>query len=215
MRREAYGTTRLCHQQSTIAGKGTPMKTLLPACWLALLATVQYRPATAAEAIATPAVAVVQEAIAPDPDAGMAAARVREALRRADAPPGEEVIVSTHSGTIVLTGELGSEVEVARTVSLAEQAADGVRVSSQITLRPTADDAARQAAKLAREVEMALRQDGRTASLGVVVSIDDETQMIGLHGLVPSVESRRAAEDVAARVAGVKRVRSQLVVPGE
>lgn len=190
------------------------MKMPLAAFGLLLLAG-QHGLADAAEAIATPAVAVGQEAISPDPDAGMAAERVREALRRAGASPGDEVIVSTHSGTIVLTGELGSEVDVARALSLAEQAAGGLRVSSQITLRPTAEDAARQAAKLAREVEMALRQDGRTANLGVAVSIDDETQMIGLHGLVPSAESRRAAEDVAARVAGVKRVRSQLVVPGE
>lgn len=170
--------------------------------------------AAAAEPVATPAVALIQEPGAEAPDPAVAAGRVRQVLGETAGAKAAEVVVSTHSGTIVLTGELASEVEVARVVSLAEQAAGGLRVSSQITLRPTADDAQRQSAKLVREVEMALRQDGRTANLGVSVSID-ERQMIGLHGLVPSAESRRAAEDVAARVAGVQRVRSQLVVPGE
>ena len=98
-------------------------------------------------------------------------------------------------------------------ISTAGKAAGGVRVSSHLKVRPGGQPV-QQSVTLVREVEKALREDQRTANLGVVVSIDDG-QVIGLHGLVPTRENRQAAEDVAARVTGVKRIRSNLLVPGE
>lgn len=148
-------------------------------------------------------------------DAELAAEEVTRALRKAPGVTAAEVVVSTHADTVVLTGEVGSEVEAARATSVAEEASGGLRVSSQIAVRPGEEQAAQQQAQqLARNVEQALRQDARTANLGVAVSVD-ESQVIGLHGLVPSRESRTLAEDIAGRVAGARRVRSHLVVPGE
>jgi osmotically-inducible protein OsmY len=148
-------------------------------------------------------------------DPRVAAEEVSRALRAAAGVPAADVVVSTHADTVVLTGEVGSEVEAARAVSIAERAAGAVRVSSQISIRPGAAQAAEeQAAQLARSVERALREDPRTADLGVAVSVD-AAQVIGLHGLVPTRESRTMAEELASRVAGAKRVRSHLVVPGE
>jgi osmotically-inducible protein OsmY len=147
-------------------------------------------------------------------DPALAAGRVSAALAAAG-EPGAGVVVSTHADTVVLTGDVGSEVDAARVLALAEQAAGDVRVSNQLQVRPAGQQAAQQQAlQLVSRVEQALRQDQRTAGLGVAVSID-EAQVIGLHGLVPSSESRRNAEDVAARVAGVTRIRSHLVVPDQ
>jgi osmotically-inducible protein OsmY len=61
-----------------------------------------------------------------------------------------------------------------------------------------------------RDVETALRQDARTAKLQVTVGIDDQ-QTVQLGGLVPSAADRAAAEAVAARVKGVRRVENGLI----
>lgn len=141
---------------------------------------------------------------------------IERALHRAADVPAEAISVTVHADTVVLSGEVESQLQAARVVALAQQQAGGVRVSSHVEVRPTAtsSEVSSNAAAKVREVESALRQDRRTASLGVAVSIDDE-QVIGLHGLVPSRESRAAAEQVAAGVDGVTQVDSRLVVPGE
>lgn len=150
-----------------------------------------------------------------DTDPAAVAEQVAEALRGMSGVPAGEVVVSTHADTVVLSGEVGSEVDAARAVATAEDASGGVRVSNQLSIRPDAEPAARQQAmQLVRNVEQALRLDERTSDLGVAVSVD-EAQVIGLHGLVPTREGRAAAEEVAARAAGAARLRSHLVVPGE
>jgi osmotically-inducible protein OsmY len=138
---------------------------------------------------------------------------VRLALRGSNEVPSGAVTAVVHAGTIVLTGEVASEAQAARAVSVAEQKSRGVRVASHLTIaasRPVPT----QAPQLVRDVEAALRADPRTSNLGVVVSID-AGEVIGLHGLVPSRDSRAVAEQVAAGVRGVQRVSSRLVVAGE
>jgi osmotically-inducible protein OsmY len=177
-------------------------------CLLAALSVgnAAQEPATAPER-------APQVAIAPmDPQ--VAAGQVSRALHSTPGIPAADVVVSTHADTVVLTGEVGSEIEAARAVSVAQGAAGGLRVSSQISIRPDEQQAAiEQATQLARSVEQALRDNPRTANLGVAVSVD-EAQVIGLHGLVPTRESRTLAEDLASRIAGAKRIRSHLLVPG-
>jgi hypothetical protein len=68
-----------------------------------------------------------------------------------------------------------------------------------------------EAAQLVRRIETALRNDTRTARLGIDVRAE-ESNLIGLHGSVPSVESRTAVIDLAAKVAGAARIRNHLVV---
>jgi osmotically-inducible protein OsmY len=148
-------------------------------------------------------------------DPEVVAQAVRRALRTGAAHGAAGIVVSTHAETIVLTGEVGSDAEVASAVALAEAAAGNWRVSHQLTLTPGHRQVVEQeGAQLVRDVEAALRQDRRTADIGIAVSIDEQ-QVIGLHGLVASRESRRAAEDVAAGVKGVNRVVNRLVIPGE
>lgn len=144
-------------------------------------------------------------------DPQLAAGEVETALRETDGVP-RSVVVSTHADTIVLTGQVDSELDASRAVVVAEETAAGVRISSQLEVRPGAG--ATLATRRVSAVEQALRADPRTANLGISVSIDDG-QVIGLHGLVASAENRRVAEEVASRVPGVPRVRSHLVVPGE
>ncbi len=140
---------------------------------------------------------------------------IQRALRASDEVPADAISVVVHAQTVVLSGEVDSELEAARALSLAQSHSGDVRVSSHVEVRsPPAAQAAAVTSPLVREVERALKADRRTADLGISVSIDDQ-QVIGLHGLVPTRESRAAAEEVAARVDGVQSVSSRLVVPGE
>jgi osmotically-inducible protein OsmY len=172
----------------------------------------------AQQAAGDPAMVSTPEA-APEVKKNPAAAvqDIQMALRDAPDLHATAVSVAVHAETVVLSGDVASAEQAAQVLSLAQKHAGGVRISSHVEVRPespqvgTADVAA---SNMVREVEQALRNDRRTASLGVAVSIDDK-QVVTLHGLVPSRESRAAAEEIAARVDGVQRVSSHLVVPGD
>jgi osmotically-inducible protein OsmY len=73
-------------------------------------------------------------------------------------------------------------------------------------LGPVSDNA-----QLARRIEAALLNDVRTAKLGITVSLDEQN-LIGLHGSVPSVQTRTAALELATKVAGTARVKNHLVI---
>lgn len=177
---------------------------------IAAIAALLLAPAATAAGQGAPADEPAPAPAAPR-DPLLAAEQVKSALRDASGVPGS-IVVSTHADTVVLTGQADTELEASRAVSIAELAAGGVRVNSQIEVRPGGEAA--QVTSRVREVEKALREDPRTAELGISVSID-EAQVIGLHGLVASAEKRRLAEQIAGSVPGVKRVSSHLVVPGE
>jgi len=152
---------------------------------------------------------------APKVDPVAAKEHITRALRDSAEVAADAISVNVHADTVVLSGEVDTEAQAARALSLAQQHGDGVRVSSHIEVQPVTATPARIAAStLVQDVEQALKQDQRTANLGVSVTVDDK-QVIGLHGLVPSRESRAAAEEIAARVNGVQRINSRLVVPGE
>lgn len=174
-------------------------------------AAVEAAPA----AIDAPVAAEAAAPAMPQKDPQAAARDVERALRTVEGVRAGEVLVSTHAETVVLTGEVGSGAAASRAQAVAEEAAGGLRVSSQIQVRPGEEQAMEaRTARLVKDVEEALRRDPRTAELGVAVSID-EGQVIGLHGLVPDRAGRAAAEDVAGKVTGVTQVRSHLVIPGE
>jgi osmotically-inducible protein OsmY len=142
-----------------------------------------------------------------------AAVRVSEALKQQESEASRDISVGTHAGTIVVTGEVGSEAAAAKARATAEQAAEGTRVTTHIEVKEGAPPVAQtQAALLAGRVEDALKKDGRTSHLGVTVIVDDQ-QRIGLHGLVPTRESRTLAESVASKVTGPGRIRNHLVIP--
>lgn len=184
------------------------MKRILLCCIPVLVAAAL--PVIAAESVpANPPAATAPQ---PEPDPKATALKVEQALRTAGVPAG--ITVTTHASTILLNGKVATEAEGARAESVAQAAAGGMRVSSQIEVVQTAGSPAEQAAvSLVRDVEEALRRDMTTANLGVTVSIDDQ-QTIGLYGLVPSREARAAVERVAARVQGVKKIDSRLMIPG-
>jgi osmotically-inducible protein OsmY len=147
-----------------------------------------------------------------DPQA--AATAVTRALKGTGEINAGKISVTTHAGTVVLSGTVATEAESSRALTVAEQAAAGVRVSSSIKVEPpAAGTAAPASVQLVREVEAALRADPRTANLGVTVSINEQKD-IGLHGLVPSGQDRMNAQIVASRVKGVTRVDNRLATPG-
>jgi osmotically-inducible protein OsmY len=189
--------------------------TTIAATWLSVGAAAPAPPSEATSSAPLGVTAESQPPVIEDRDPEVVAQAVRNALRTAGGQPAAGISVSTHAQTIVLMGEVDSETEVANAVAVAQAAAGNWRVSHQLTLKPGNGQSIEQEnAKLVQAVEAALRQDRRTADIGIAVSIDDQ-QVIGLHGLVASREGRRAAEDVAARVQGVKRVVNRLVLPGE
>jgi len=148
-------------------------------------------------------------------DPATAVQDIQRALRRADDVPSDAISVAVHAETVVLSGEVGSAEQAAKALSLAQQHAGDVKVSSHVEVKTPAEAPAPTATSgLVREVEQALKADRRTANLGVAVSVDAD-QVIGLHGLVPTRESRAAAEEIAARVDGVQSVSSHLMVAGE
>lgn len=152
----------------------------------------------------------------PAKDAATAVQDITAALRAEHGLPADAISVAVHAETVVLSGKVGDAEQAARALSIAREQSGGVRVSSHVEVREEAQASplSTQALALVHEVERALKQDRRTTSLGVAVSIDDD-QVVSLHGLVPSRDSRAAAEEVAARVSGVKSVSSRLVVAGE
>jgi osmotically-inducible protein OsmY len=144
-----------------------------------------------------------------------AAARVSEALKQEQGKDAQDISVGTHADAVVVTGEAGSEAAAAKAKSTAEKAAGDTRVTTHIEVKEGAPPAAQvEAGQLARRVEAALKSDQRTANLGVTVLIDDQ-QRVGLHGLVPTRESRAVAESVAGKVAGAGRIRNHLELPGK
>lgn len=184
------------------------MKT--PTLCAALLVAI---PVVAHAADATPSnsQAAAPAAAGRTPDVGEAAAKVQQALRESGFPA-QDIVVSTHAETVLLTGHADSKADAARAVSAAEAAAGGTRVANQIEVR---EPASRQGATARLPaIEAALKQDSQTAELGILLSVDGN-QVIGLHGLVPSAQSRAAAEQVARRAAETHRVRNYLVLPGE
>lgn len=178
----------------------------------------------AALAVAVPCCGFAQQATAPAPpaqaevprpDPDEAAGRVKQALQQAEGVRARDISVTVHGDTLVLTGLVDSQAQAGLAASTAQAAAQGSRISNQLEVRPPEERIEEQKqAKLVRDIEAALRADPRTANLGVAVSMD-EAGVIGLHGLVPSRDSRTQAERVATQAAGMRRVRNHLSVPGE
>jgi len=71
-----------------------------------------------------------------DPEA--VAAAVTQALRGTKEIDSKNISVTTHAGTVVLSGSVATEPEAARALSVAEKAAPGVRVSSSLQVEPSA-----------------------------------------------------------------------------
>lgn len=177
--------------------------------------------AVGAQELASDSQLPVAPALTPvKPDAGESAARVTRALHETKGVPASDITVSTHAGTIVLTGEVDSEAQRAAAISVAERTAEGARVSNNIEVRPLEErplkeqQAAQQSAQLVRDVEAALAANSRTAHLGIAVTSADG-RVVVLQGLVSSRENRTAVQNVASRVKGVTRVDNRTVVPGE
>jgi osmotically-inducible protein OsmY len=150
-----------------------------------------------------------------DPDPAVAAEAVKRALAELREPSAAKVNVATHASIVVLTGSASSDAEASRIVSAAERAAGGVRVMSQLDVKPSTDAAQPAASmQLVSDVEAALRRDPRTKDLEVTVSLDAQ-QTIVLQGLVPSRENRAAAQAVAQQTRGVNRIENRLLTASQ
>lgn len=173
--------------------------------------------AAGAQELAPDAVTPQSAVMAPaQPDPQASAARVTSALQGTPGVSPGDITVSTHAGTVVLTGKVNSEAERATATAVAEKAAEGARVSTNIEVRPMEERPVKdqRAVQLAGSVEAALRADKRTANLGVAVSSADG-KVVVLHGLVPTRESRSTLLEVASKVDGVSWVDNRVLLPDE
>lgn len=138
-------------------------------------------------------------------------------------------VASVNSGVVLLGGEARNSAEHLRAIQKARRVSGVRRVESQV--RTAADDPSldiwsrhelRQSDRgildvaselwLTAETRMRLLADDRTPALDV--NVDCRGQTITLFGTVPSELAKRAAEEDARSVSGVRRVRNELqVVP--
>lgn len=166
-------------------------------------------------ALAQQGVQGTQAAPAPAKNPEAAVRDIQAALKAEPDLHADAVSVAVHAETVIISGEVADQAVVAKVMEVAQAHAGGVRVSSHLETRPERETVTTSAGnQLVAEVQKALQRDGRTANLGVTVGVD-EKQVISLHGLVPTRESRQAAEEVAGKVTGVTRVDSRLMVPDE
>jgi osmotically-inducible protein OsmY len=158
-----------------------------------------------------------EPAAKPDPVA--AAARVNKALQNDRSLPAGDITVSTHANTVLVSGEVDSEEQKSTVTHVAEKAAEGVRISNNVEVRPQQDRpvkdqlAAQQAVVVVRDVNAALQADARTSALGITASSEDGRTVV-LQGLVPNREDRRVVQSVAGKVKGVTRIDNRVTVPG-
>ena len=189
------------------------MKPILISC-IPLLALAVF-PCAAAEQQMTVEQAAAPIAAVPEMSIQEAEAKVKAALANSREASANGIAVSSHASTLILTGKVGSDAEVAKIRMAAEAAAGNVRVSSQIEVDSGRGAAATQkSTQMARDVEDALRKDGATANLQLFVTVDAD-QRILLSGLVPTEQARNAAQRVASRVAGAANVENRLTIPAK
>ena len=176
--------------------------------------------AAGAQELASDSQLPVKPALTPAaPDPMETAARVSNAIEESSITPASGVTVSTHAGTIVLSGQVDSELERATAISSAQKAAAGSRVSSSIEIRApqlrstSTLQAEQQSLQLVRDVEAALKADTRTANLGVLVSASD-AHVIVLQGLLSSRLGRSMVQEIVSRVKGVTRIDNRLELSG-
>jgi hypothetical protein len=187
------------------------MKPILISC-IPVLALAVF-PCAAAEQQMTVIDQPAATAAAPEMTIEQAEMKVKEALRNTREATVNNIAVSSHASTLILTGTVGSAAEVARIRMAAEGAAGNIRVSSQIEVDAGRGVAATQKSmQMVRDIEEALRKDGATANLQLFVSVDND-QRILLSGLVPNEQARNAAQRVATRVAGAANIENRLSIP--
>lgn len=187
------------------------MKPILISC-IPVLALAVFPCGAAELQLAVPNPVESPASPAPEMSIEQAQAKVQEALRNTREAAANQIAVSSHASTLILTGKVGSEAEVAKIRMAAEKAAGNIRVSSQIEVDSGRGAAVTQKTEqMAREVEDALRKDGATANLQLFVTVDAD-QRILLSGLVPTEQARTAAQRVATRVAGAANIENRLTV---
>jgi osmotically-inducible protein OsmY len=152
---------------------------------------------------------------AQEKDLDAVAAAVTQALKGTKEINAKDISVTTHASTVVLSGTVATEPEAARALTVAEKAAAGTRVTSNLEVEPPAEGTAdAAAAQLVRDVQAALHKDPRTANLPITVTIDEQKGIL-LQGLVPARQDRTTAQTVASQVKGVTKIDNRLQTPGQ
>jgi hyperosmotically inducible protein len=119
--------------------------------------------------------------------------------------------VDTTDGVVTLRGRVDESGDRAEAVKLARET-EGVRgVHDELTVGPAPNDEAPGTdAAIATKVKAKLTADPEVSSLNVDVDVEDG--VVTLSGLVRSEYAKNHAEEVAARVEGVKSVRNEIRV---
>jgi osmotically-inducible protein OsmY len=119
------------------------------------------------------------------------------------------IAIEVQHGVVTLTGDVGSGYHRAHAAAIASRTRGVQEVVNRlrtIAVQVAADEA------LVREIERRLQRDARMAPIADRVNVGVEQGVVTLEGDVDHLAERRAAERIAARTPGVRRVRNQLVV---
>ena len=124
-----------------------------------------------------------------------------------------DVSVTTVQGVITLRGKVASAAEQQAAEDVARTIEGQTKVVNQLTVVPAAARTRvdRQDDQLVTDVEQALTQDARLKT--TAIDVRAETGLVTLTGQAPSLETSVRASETARRVAGVRAVRNELVVP--
>jgi osmotically-inducible protein OsmY len=124
-----------------------------------------------------------------------------------------EVSVKTVKGVITLHGKVASAEEQKAAEEIARTIEGQKQVVNQLTVVPQAERKAvdRQDDQIVTEVEQGLKKDAALKKTDIEVRA--EKGIVTLTGKAPSLATSVRASEVARRVAGVRAVRNELVLP--
>ncbi|HTU56381.1 MAG TPA: BON domain-containing protein [Acetobacteraceae bacterium] len=119
--------------------------------------------------------------------------------------PDERIQVKVEHGVVTLIGAVDRQFEKTEAEERVHKLAGVTAIDNRIVIRP-----GKTVKDIAAAVERAFHRNAKLHGAGIVVGA--EGSKVTLSGLVPSVEDREAAADLAWRTAGVGDVENRLVV---
>ncbi len=140
--------------------------------------------------------------------------KVKAALIRNDATPGGAIKVETFKGVVQLSGFVDTVVEKSEAGSVAAKVPGVKNVSNDIIVSTTLTKSSTgefiDDSVITTKAKAALVRDG--VALGTSVNVDTLKGVVQLSGFVDNAAQKSQAGVIAAKVAGVKDVRNDIVV---
>ncbi|NNL86758.1 MAG: BON domain-containing protein [Myxococcales bacterium] len=119
------------------------------------------------------------------------------------------IAVAVHKGTVTLEGDVGSGYHRAHAAAIASRTRGVQEVENRLRTMAVAIAADEV---LSREIVRRLERDWRTGAVMSRLNVEVQDGVVTLSGDVNRFAERRAAERIARRTPGVRRVRNEIIV---